>query len=76
MPQGRATLPVMQPTTDPYDYSTETLLREKASECAGLRELLGAVAGDLERLASEHPHLASRFVGRTQRLRRRLWEAG
>jgi hypothetical protein len=66
----------MCPTTDTYDYSTETLLRTKARECAELRELLTAVAADLERLACEHPTLASRFLARSQRLRRRLWEAG
>jgi hypothetical protein len=63
-------------TPDPFDYSTETLLREKANECADLRELLVAVAGDLERLAAEYPELASRFLARAQRLRRRLWKAG
>jgi len=41
----------MEPTADPFDYSTETLLRAKATECAELRELLAAVAGDLDRLA-------------------------
>ena len=55
-----------------YDYSTETLLRAKAAECAELRELLYAVAADLERLACEHSELSSRAM----RLRRRLWEAG
>jgi hypothetical protein len=34
----------MEPTTDPYDYSTETLLRKVAAENAELRELLSAVA--------------------------------
>jgi hypothetical protein len=53
----------------PFDYSTESLLREKATACAQLRELLAAVAGDLERLAAEYPGLASRFLARAQRLR-------
>jgi hypothetical protein len=63
----------MEPT-DPYDYST--LLRAKARECAELRELLVAVAGDLERLACEHPEHAERFLARAMRLRARLWRAG
>ena len=37
-------------TPAPYDYSNQRPLREKASECAELRELM--VAGDLERLAA------------------------
>jgi hypothetical protein len=56
----------MELTTDPYDYSTQTLLRAKASECVELRDLLVAVAGDLERLACEHPDLASRFLARAE----------
>jgi hypothetical protein len=63
-------------TTDPYDFSTERLLSAKARECAELRELLTAVAGDLERLACERPELAERFLARAMRLRKRLWEAG
>ena len=50
----------MDPTPDPYDYSTERLLRATARECAELRELLTAVAGDLERLASEYLEHAGR----------------
>jgi hypothetical protein len=66
----------MDPTPDPYDYSTERLLSAKARECAQLRELLAAVAGDLERLACEHPELSSRLLARSMRLRKRLHEAG
>jgi hypothetical protein len=66
----------MQPTADPYDYTTETLLRTTARECAELRELLAAVAGDLERLACSHPEHAGRFQARAKRLRRRLHGAG
>jgi hypothetical protein len=66
----------MQPTSDPYDYSTERLLRVKAREVAELRELLAAVAGDLERLACAHPEHAERFLARSMRLRKRLHEAG
>ena len=55
-------------TYDPYDYSNQRLLREKASECAELRELLVLVVADLERLACEHPELSSRFLARSQRL--------
>jgi hypothetical protein len=62
--------------TDPFDYPTETLLRQKAAEPTELRELLTAVAGDLERLACEYPDFASRFLARAQRLRQRLWKAG
>jgi len=43
----RGTLPRMELTSDPYDYSTETLLRSTARENAELRELLTAVAGEL-----------------------------
>ena len=39
----------MEPTTDPYDYSTETLLRRKARECAELRELRRQARGNLFR---------------------------
>ena len=60
----------MDPTTDPY--APETLLRAKACECAELRELLYAVACDLERLAAEHPEHAERFLARAMRLRARL----
>ncbi len=66
----------MEPTADPFDYSTERLLRARAREVAELRELLVAVAQDLERLACEHPDLGSRLLARAMRLRRRLWEAG
>jgi len=65
----------MEPTSHAYDYSTELLLRAKATECAELRELLVAVAGDLERLASRYPEHAEVFLTRAMRLRRRLWEA-
>jgi hypothetical protein len=63
-------------TSDPYDYSAETLLRAKTTECAELRELLTAVATDLERLAGEYPEHADRFFARAMRLRARLWSAG
>ena len=66
----------MDPTPNPYDYSTETMLRHASRENAELRELLTAVAQELERLACQHPELASRLLARSQRLRRRLWEAG
>ena len=67
----------MDPTTepDPYDYSPETLLRRVATQNAELRELLVAVAQDLERLACDHPELAERLLARAMRLRRRLHEA-
>jgi hypothetical protein len=65
----------MDTTSDPYDYSTARLLRAKTTECAELRDLLTAVAQDLERLASEHPEHAERFRARAMRPRRRLWEA-
>jgi len=65
----------MDPTTDPYDYSTEALLRRASTQNATLRELLAAVAGDLERLACQHPEHAKVFLPRAMRLRRRLWEA-
>ena len=66
----------MEPTTDPFDYSPEALLRAKSRECAELRELLTAVAQELERLACEHPELSSRLLARAMRLRRRLHNAG
>jgi hypothetical protein len=65
---------MMEPTPG-YDYSTERLLREKARECAELRELLVAVAGNLERLASQYPEHAEVFGARAMRLRKRLHEA-
>jgi hypothetical protein len=64
----------MDPTTDPDHYSTEALLRWAPVQNATLRELLTAVAADLERLACPHP--AWVFLPRAMRLRRRLWEAG
>jgi hypothetical protein len=66
----------MDPTTDAYDYSTETLLRRVAAENAELLELLVAGAADLERIASEPPEIAERLLARAMRLLRRLWEAG
>jgi len=66
----------MDATPDPYDYSTETLLRSTARENATLRELLTAVAGDLERLASQYPELAERLLARAMRLRKRLLGGG
>jgi hypothetical protein len=66
----------MEPTPGPYDYSTERLLYAKARENAELRQLLAAVAGDLERLACSHPEHAERFLARPQQLRQRLHEAG
>jgi hypothetical protein len=65
----------MGPTTDPY-AAPEVLLRQKASECAELRELLVLVAQDLEALASQNPEHADRFSRRAMRLRARLWKAG
>jgi hypothetical protein len=64
----------MQPTADPYDYSTERLLYAKAREVADLHELLAAVAGDLESLAC--PEHAERFLAQAMRPRKRLHEAG
>lgn len=49
-------------------YTPETLLRKAATENAELRELLGGVAQELERLAAEHPALASRFLAPLQQL--------
>lgn len=63
-------------STSAYDYSEATLLRKKAAECAELRELLAAVARELERLATERPELASRLLARAQRIRARLHAAG
>jgi hypothetical protein len=65
----------MDPTTSVYDYSAEMLLRRVATQNAELRELLTAVAADLERLASQHPELAERFLARAMRLRKRLHDA-
>ena len=65
----------MYPTTDPYDYSTERLLREAARQNAELHKLLTAVAQELERLACDHPEHAERFLARAMRLRKRLHEA-
>jgi len=56
--------------------SPEALLRWASAESATPRELLTAVAADLERPASEHPEHAARFLARAPRLRRRLREAG
>ena len=58
----------MDPTLDPYDYSTEMLLRRKAAECAELRELLTAVAQELER-ACHHRRSRSRLLARAMRPR-------
>lgn len=66
----------IDPTPDPYDYSTERLLRDAARQNAELRELLVAVAGELERLAAVRPMLAKRLLARAMRLRKRLHEAG
>ncbi len=43
---------------------------------AGMDPTADLVAGDLERLACEHPALASRLVGRAQRLRLRTQLTG
>ena len=59
----------------PHPAPNPTLMRRMATENAELRELLTAVAGDLERLASEYPEHAPRFLARAMRLRKRLWEA-
>jgi hypothetical protein len=56
--------------------TTAITSQAKARECAELRELLAAVAGDLERLACAHPEHAERFLARAMRMRRRLNEAG
>jgi len=66
----------MEPTAEPDPYAPEALLRAKAIECTELRELLVAVAADLERLASAHPEHAERFLARAMRVRWRLWSAG
>jgi len=47
-----------------------TLLQRTYLDNLRLRELLGAVAEDLERLASERPELKDRFQQRAMRLRR------
>jgi hypothetical protein len=60
----------------PHPDPNTTLLRSLAAENGDLRELLAAVAGDLERLACAHPEHAQRFLARAMRLRKRLWEAG
>jgi hypothetical protein len=57
--------------TPPPDPNT-TLIRGLARENAELRELLAAVAGDLEQLACSHPEHAERFLARAMRLRKRL----
>lgn len=75
-PSGAGYRGGMDPTPDPHDYATETLLRAKARECAELRELLTAVAQELERLACEQPTLSGRLLARSQRLGQRLWRAG
>ena len=72
--RGGLRWPAWTPTTDPY--STETLLRRVAAENAELRELLLPAAQDLERLASQHPEHAERFLAHAMRLRRRLHQAG
>ena len=76
MSVGAMYAPAMDTTLDLYDYSTETLLRRVAAENAELRELVTLVAQDRERLASQHPKHAERFLARAMRLRRRLHEAG
>ena len=53
--------------------SPDELLRRISEQNAELRELLTLVAEELERLAGQHPALASRLRARAQRLRRRLW---
>jgi hypothetical protein len=58
---------VMDVSRDLDDYSPEKLLHRVAAENAELRVLLYAVAGDLERLACEHPLLASRLLARRAR---------
>jgi hypothetical protein len=64
---------VETPTDDPH--SDAALLRRASAENATLRELLTAVAQELERFACEHPEFAPTFLARATRLRRRLWEA-
>jgi hypothetical protein len=70
----RATVPGME-STDPYDYSDAKLLRKKTREVVELRDLLTPVAQELERLACEHPELASRLLARAMRLRARIWDS-
>ena len=65
----------MELNAESAPYSDAALLRTTAAENATLRELLVAVAGDLERLASTHPEHAKVFLARAMRLRRRLHEA-
>jgi hypothetical protein len=55
---------------DPYP---EVLLRAKAVEVAELRDLLEAVARDLEGLVSRRPDLSPVLAPRAQQLRRRLF---
>ena len=54
---------------------TDSLLRDTYNRELKLRELLTLVAQDLERLACEHPELASRLLARAQRIRARMHEA-
>ncbi len=53
--------------------SQDDLLRKLAAQNAELRELLSAVAQELERLAALYPEHAATFTARAQRLRFRLW---
>jgi hypothetical protein len=64
----------MDDEADPY--TPEALLRRVSAENAALRDLLCAVAGDLERLACRHPEHAQPFLARAMRIRRRVFLAG
>ena len=54
--------------------TTTDLLRKVAAQNAELRELLSAVASELERLACEYPEHAQVLLARAKRLRFRLWK--
>jgi hypothetical protein len=61
----------MATTDDPY--APAVLLRAKAIEVAVLRELVEAVARDLEALVARRPELSPLLAPRAQQLRRRLF---
>jgi hypothetical protein len=71
-PRGR--IRPVDAADDPY--APAVLRRAKAVEVAELRELLEAVAQDLEALVARRPELAPVLALRTQRLRRRLFNCG
>ena len=53
--------------------TTTDLLRKVGAQNTELRELLSAVAHELERLACVYPEHADVLLARAQRLRFRLW---